>query len=481
MERNIFYVEGKTKPLDRNVKDVDPNQLCHGRYGTGEIVSVFGPKQLVRDILHVQAESSQTLSRINSDLVPQQYADEISNAVDNVDYDRVKELEAEYRHDIIAINKALQEQVSDEAGSVIHLARTSADPTESATAIQYQKGLEIICGSLENLRDIVLETSLNWKNIPHMDQTHNYDALPTVAGRPFSFYAEMLQSDLEFLEFVYSHSIRGKWGDATGNHHSATDLGLDGVELQKAYCERLKIGYMDAPAQIVGREFKMDVLYTLARIGTTVDNLAHYIRWGKSHDVNLFYNMGKKGKGSSTMPHKDAVGGNPIAEEQAGASRGIAVGALNAAITTAVFSYARDLTASASNRIIFEDAFKMSDHLIRRISQVVYSLGIDTNRAEERFERTYGVTTAQRVMNALVSCDDPMPRSEAHDLCGELATKAFDEEQPFLGYLLAEPEVKKRLSDQKIMDLTETKNFIGQSKEIIKTVYDEYHGKKTLV
>ena len=78
-----------------------------------------------------------------------------------------------------------------------------------------------------------------------MDTTHLYDALPTVAGRPFAHYAEMLQSGLQVLGFFHQNSIKGKWGDATGNHHQATDYGVDGMNLQEEFCRELGIdGWM---------------------------------------------------------------------------------------------------------------------------------------------------------------------------------------------------------------------------------------------
>ena len=110
----------------------------------------------------------------------------------------------------------------------------------------------------------------------------------------------------------------GKWGDATGNHHALTALGVDDPDkIQKAYCEELGLNCMDAAAQTPGREYITDFVYAMARTAETMANIATYIANGRGDDVNIFRNVEpKKKKGSSAMPHKDKKNGNPSKEEQ---------------------------------------------------------------------------------------------------------------------------------------------------------------------
>jgi len=267
----------KTSPKLRFPKDheIDSNKLVVGRYGTLEMCDIWGDEKTFERSLFVQGEAALTLSHLHPDLVPPELAEEIAEKA-NLNYispQRIRELEEQTGHDIIAINTALEEAVSAEAGAHINKAKTSADTTQPVRALQIRSSLEVIADSTENLRDIVIEKSIDWVEVPYMDNSHLLDALPTVAGRPLSHYAEMLQSDLNFLRFVYDNSIVGKWGDATGNHHSATSFGIDGIELQRVYCERLGIGFMDAPAQVPGLEFESDIFFVMARISETMNNI----------------------------------------------------------------------------------------------------------------------------------------------------------------------------------------------------------------
>ncbi len=477
----------KTEPKARFPKNFEPDvsSLAAGRYGTLEMINIFGPEQTFEKSLNVQGQAAETLSRLYPGIVPPKCAKELKEkaSLKHIDANRIRVLEEQTGHDVIAINTALEEVVSHDAGTHINQFKTSADTTQPARALQVKEALEVITNSVENLRDIVLEKSIAWIDVPHMDTSHLYDALPTVAGRPLSFYAEMLQSDLNVIKFVYNNSIIGKWVDATGNNHSATALGVDGIKLQEEYCKDLGIGWMMAPAQLPGLEFEADIFYAIARLGTTMNNLARYIAWGRSDDVNIFVNTGKKMKGSSAMPHKDVKGGNPTAEEQVMSIANYLVGNLTTGMMNCQMLYARDLSASSNARINLEDGFKFLDHGIRRLSRIMYDIQIRAKRSKERVLRSYGCTTSQQVMTYLTDnnkTDNPMTRSEAHDLMGALATYAWNNKIPFVNVLLESDEVTSRLSNDTIVQITNPTKYIGQSKEIVKMVFDKYHLQKSL-
>ena len=183
------------------------------------------------------------------------------------------------------------------------------------------------------------------------------------------------------------------------------------------------------------------------------------------------------------MPHKDVKGGNRTAEEQEVSMANKLMGWMTTALANCEMPYARSLYASANSRIDFEDNFKFTDHCIRNLASVVYYLGIDNNASTARVMRTFGIVTSSRVMAHLTDqrrTDNPMPRSQAHDLMGQLATRAYESSTPFIDVLLQDPEVTSRINEEVLRRISNPLVYIGQSKEIIKTVYEKYHGRKTL-
>ncbi|MBI4895819.1 MAG: hypothetical protein HY831_04980 [Candidatus Aenigmarchaeota archaeon] len=480
-------METKPKPIGFKISEIDPRLLCHGRYGTDDMSKIWGQEQTYQYNLTVLGEAAMTLSNFDPDIVPHEIAKEIVSKarLSVVNPQRIREIEDETDHAVLAIAKALEEVVSENAKPHIGQIRTSADTTETAKALQLKDSLEVIINSLENLRDITLERSMEWIDDPHMDQTHLYDALPSCAGRTFSFFAEMLQSDLDFIKFVYKNSIKGKWAGATGNHHSANDLDVDGILLQKLYCDKLGIGNMIAPAQIPGREFMADIFYVIARFSQTMSNLADYVRWGFSDDVDIFRDTDpKERKGSSEMPHKEAKGGNRIVEEQSEAFDGWMIGAMATALAICKFDYARTLKASAPDRINLEDMFKWGDFTIRRLARVIYYMKLNRERSIQRILRTNGIVTSSRVLTYLTDhrkVQKPMPRFYAHDLLGKLARQAYEEKRSYADVIIENTEIARILNSDKIRELTNPLTYIGQSRKIVENVFNQYHGKKTLV
>ncbi len=464
----------------------DPNELAAKRYGTFEMCKVWGAEQTFEISLQAEGKSALVLSAMHPDIIPLAEAQEIAQkaSLTFIRPDRIRDLEEKTGHDVIAINRSLEEVLSHAAATHVNKLKTSADKTQPARALQLKRSLEIIAGSTDNLRDILIEKAVEWIDIPHMDQTHRYDALPTVAGRPLAHYAEMLQSGLDILKFFYDHSIKGKWGDATGNHHQATTYGVNGIKLQEEFCKSLGVGWMDAAAQLPGLEFEADIVYSVARIAMTVNNLAKYIAEGFGNDVEIFIDTNpKKRKGSSAMPHKDVKGGNRTTEEQDVSMANKLMGWMTTALANCEMPYARALYASANGRIDFEDGFKFADHGIRSLASVVYHLGINSDRALERVLRTRGIVTAQQVMAYLTDhrrTSNPLTRDEAHNLTAALATESWDNKVPFIDVLLRSPEIMSRFDEEILRKITDPLAYIGQSKEIIGLVAGKCYQRKTL-
>ena len=164
-------------------------------------------------------------------------------------------------------------------------------------------------------------------------------------------------------------------------------------------------------------------------------------------------------------------------------ARNYLVGNLMTAMMNCEMPYARNLEASSNMRINLEHGFKFIDHTIRRMSEVMYWLKLNEERSKERVLRSFGVVTSQLVMNYLIDyrqVTDPMSRSDAHNLLGKLATEAWNNKQQFVAVLLNNEEITNRLSNVKIMELSDPLEYIGESKRIIQLVADMYHHKKTL-
>jgi len=95
--------------------------------------------------------------------------------------------------------------------------------------------------------------------------------------------------------------------------------------------------------------------------------------------------------------------------------------------------------------------------LVRKLANIVYWIKLREERSTERVKRSFGVVTSQQVMTYLTDhrkTNNPMTRSQAHDLMGELATKAWESKTPFIDVLLQNEGVCSRSSEKVLRELT---------------------------
>jgi adenylosuccinate lyase len=159
------------------------------------------------------------------------------------------------------------------------------------------------------------------------------------------------------------------------------------------------------------------------------------------------------------------------------------MGNMTTALSNCEMPYARNLAASSNSRINLEDGFKFLDHGARRLANVLYWLGLREDRSKERVERSYGVVTSQKVMTYLTDhrkTPNPMTRSAAHDLMGELATYAWQNKILFVDVLLKNEEVTRRIDEPTLREITNPLKYTGQSREIVQIIYNKYYNKKIL-
>ena len=120
------------------------------RYRT-EIATLFTEEKKLENWLKVEAALARVHARFGN--IPTEAAEEISRKA-NIKYvkvERVKEIDSQIHHDLMAMVKSLAEQCEGDAGKYIHLGATSYDIEDSAMGLQLKAALNYIRDSLKNL------------------------------------------------------------------------------------------------------------------------------------------------------------------------------------------------------------------------------------------------------------------------------------------------------------------------------------------
>ncbi|MDD4221967.1 MAG: lyase family protein, partial [Candidatus Methanomethylophilus sp.] len=104
------------------------------RYGRPEMKAIFSEKSRIEYQMQVEAALARAHAALGE--ISEADAAEISRVAgaDVVKVERIKEIEKETNHDLMAMVRAMTEQCHGNAGKYVHLGATSNDVVDTATA-----------------------------------------------------------------------------------------------------------------------------------------------------------------------------------------------------------------------------------------------------------------------------------------------------------------------------------------------------------
>jgi len=148
------------------------------RYRT-EIANLFTEEKKLENWMKVEAVLAKVHAKLGN--IPKDAAEEIS-AKANIEYvkiERVKEIDREIHHDLMAMVKGLTEQCEGEAGKYIHLGATSYDIEDTAIGLLLREALEFVQNSLRDLLKELIRLMIDKKGLVCIGRTHGQHAIPT--------------------------------------------------------------------------------------------------------------------------------------------------------------------------------------------------------------------------------------------------------------------------------------------------------------
>jgi len=428
-----------------------------GRYGTPEMRRIFEEESRLQKMLDVEAALAWAHSEVGN--IPRKDAEKIvkTASVRHVKLSRVKEIEREIKHDVMALVRALAEACGP-SGAYVHLGATSSDIGDTASAVQLKEATEIIVQRLDDFERTLMEGAEKYKKTIMIGRTHGQHALPTTLGFKFAFWMRQNSRNIQRLRQCSERLLVGKMSGAVGTQ---AGLGPNAMRIQELVMKRLGIKAAEVSSQIVPRDLYGELVCLFAVISSILDNIATEIRELQRTEVGEVFEPFEKERqvGSSTMPHKR----NPeLCERICGLAkimRGLVVPALENIPTW----HERDLTQSSAERFLIPEACILTDYMLLLMTKVLKSLEIDEQRMLRNLELTQGRTMSEAAMLALARRG--MSRQEAHELIRGLAIKSETEKKSFKETLLRNDVVKKMLSEREVDEALNPKNYLGTAVE----------------
>src|SRR3989338_5018265 len=240
------------------------------RYGSQEMRHIWDDHNRLEYYLKVEAALANALAKLGK--IPKEAANEISLKANNkhIKPERVREIESETRHDVMAFVKALSEQCG-ESGKYVHLTATSYDIVDTAQALQLKEALSIVSIKARKVLGATISIAEKHKKLVMAGRTHGQHALPITLGFKFANYVEKLGADIANLEWDAQNLVQAKFSGAVGTYSAQSLLGISGTEVEKLVTQELGLTAAPISTQVVGRETVARIVCDLAVLASTLE------------------------------------------------------------------------------------------------------------------------------------------------------------------------------------------------------------------
>lgn len=354
------------------------------------------------------------------------------------DVKRIRKIEAEVRHDVIAFLTNVAERVGPAARHV-HKGLTSSDVVDTALSANLVKAADLLLADVDRVRAAAARLAEKHAFTPMIGRSHGIHAEPTTFGLKMALMFDEFGRARARLAAARETVRVGKLSGAVGTHAH-----LD-PKIEAAVCRRLGLKPATISTQILQRDRHAEFAAALALVGASVERWAQEFRHLQRTEVGEVEEyFGRGQKGSSAMPHKK----NPIVGEQLCGLARVLRGHAQAAMENVALWHERDISHSSAERIILPDATILLDYMLDKLAALTAGLKVDAARMRANLDLTHGLIHSQQVLLLLV--EKGVAREEAYRWVQRNALEAWRTGQPLLELAAADPDIAKTVSRREL-------------------------------
>ncbi len=431
------------------------------RYSRPEMVTIWSPKTKYRIWFEIEAHACDALAQLG--IIPKEAAKVIweKGAAAEFDVNRIDEIEAITKHDVIAFLTHLAEFIGPEA-RFIHQGMTSSDVLDTTLSIQLMRASDILLKDIDQLLEALKKRAFEHKETITIGRSHGIHAEPTTFGVKFALaYAEFSRCRKRLLaarEEISTCAISGAVG---------TFANID-PRVEEHVAKALRMRAEPVSTQVIPRDRHAMFFATLGVIASSIERLAIEIRHLQRTEVleaEEYFSPGQKG--SSAMPHKR----NPVLTENlTGLARMVRAFALPAMENVALW-HERDISHSSVERYIGPDATITLDFALSRLTSVIENLIVYPENMQKNLNKFRGLVHSQRVLLALTQAG--ISREDSYRIVQRNAMKVWEQGKDFLEELLNDKDVSKALSEAEIREKFDLSYHTKHINTIFKRVFEQ--------
>jgi adenylosuccinate lyase len=426
------------------------------RYSRPEMARIWSDENRFRTWLAVEVAATETLAAAG--IVPKEAAKAIHARAD-FSVDRIFQIEAEVKHDVIAFTTAVAEIVGPHA-RWFHYGLTSNDVVDTAQALIIQQASVLIASDLDRLAEALERRAWEFKDTPMIGRTHGIHAEPITFGFKIANWYSETQRNIKRFQAAAEDLRVGKFSGAVGTFAHLTP------ELEEKMCACLGLRAAAISSQVIQRDRHAHYLATLATIASTLDKIATEIRHLQRTEVREAEEyFSEKQKGSSAMPHKR----NPVSSEQiSGLARVVRANA-QAGFENVALWHERDISHSSAERIIIPDSTTLADYLLNKTANLIETMFVYPERMLANLESTRGLVFSGQLLLDLV--ESGVSREDAYRLVQSHAMHAWRKGLDFHDLVVNDPTIRGRVPRAKIEQAFDLKRQLKNIDKIFARVF----------
>ena len=374
--------------------------------------------------------------------------------------ERIDEIEAEVKHDVIAFLTCVNESLGDLA-KYMHVGMTSSDVIDTAFALQIQDSGKIIIKDLDETIQSMKELANKHRNTVCIGRSHGIHAEIMTFGIKVCNWIDILERQRANFIRALDEIRVGQISGPVGTYSNIPP------EVERITCQKLNLMPARISTQIIARDYHAYFMQSLALIASVIEQFATEIRHLQRTEVlEVEEGFGKNQKGSSAMPHKK----NPVLSENlCGLARVVRANSI-VALENIPLWHERDISHSSAERIIFPDSLTLVDFMLNRFNGIVKNLVIHEKNMLKNTNKFGGIVYSQKVLLKLI--EKGLTREDAYRLVQRNALDAFENDGDFRINLLNDKDIEKLLTPMEIDAIFNKDDFLKNIDEIYSKILD---------
>ncbi|MGR3661961.1 MAG: adenylosuccinate lyase [Paracoccaceae bacterium] len=410
------------------------------RYSRPDMVKIWSPETKFRIWYEIEAHACDAMADLGT--IPRENAEAVRKAWNvEFDTDRIDEIEAVTKHDVIAFLTHLAEIIGNDEARFVHQGMTSSDVLDTCFNVQLVRATDILIEDVDKLLVVLKRRAMEHKMTVCIGRSHGIHAEPVTFGLKMAqAYAEMDRNRTRLIT-ARTEIATGAISGAVG-----TFANIDPA-VEEHVCKELGLTPEPVSTQVIPRDRHAAFFATLGVVGSSIERIATEIRHLQRTEVleaEEYFSPGQKG--SSAMPHKR----NPILTENlTGLARLVRMAVVPAMENVALW-HERDISHSSVERNIGPDTTITLDFALTRLTNVIDKLLVYPDNMINNMNKFRGLIHSQRVLLALTQ--KGISREDSYRLVQRNAMKVWEQGANFMEELKADPEVTAALTNAEIED-----------------------------